>query len=59
MYSSGNRRPRRGIIRLHSIERAADAAGSVLENVGIDHRRRYVAVAEKLLHRADVVASFE
>ena len=59
MYSSGDRRGVAGVIRLHSIERAADAAGSVLEDVGVEHCRRHVAVPEELLHRADVVASLE
>ena len=35
----------------------ADAArGAAVEHVRVDHRRRDVAVAEQLLHRADVVA---
>src|SRR6266511_961986 len=39
-----------------SIERAADTFGAEPEDVRIDHCRRDVAVTQKLLHRADVVA---
>ena len=56
MYSSCDRRPRRGVIQLHSIKRAA---GAVLEDVGVDHCRRHVAVPEELLHCGGVVASLE
>jgi hypothetical protein len=35
------------------------AAGSVAEHVGVDHRRRHVAVSGQFLDRADVVAPLE
>ncbi len=41
-----------------SIEGAHHAAASAIEDVRIDHRGAHVLVAEKLLHRADVVAGF-
>jgi hypothetical protein len=43
----------------YRIQWAADAAGAFAEDVGVDHGRRYVAVAEELLDRADVVVAFE
>jgi hypothetical protein len=45
------------IVRL--IERAADSQSATIEDVGVDHRRLDVLVAEEFLHRADVVAGFE
>lgn len=44
---------------LHRVEWTAHPASTVLEDVGVDHRRGYVAVAEELLHRADVVAPLQ
>jgi len=41
------------------IERAADAEGAAIEDVGVDHGGRDVAVAQKLLDGPDVVAGFE
>jgi len=48
-----------GTSALHRVEWTSDAASAVLEDVGVDHRRGYVAVAEELLHRADVVAPLQ
>ena len=42
-----------------AVEGAADAPGASIQDVGVDHRRAHVLVAEQLLHRADVVAVFE
>jgi hypothetical protein len=44
---------------LHRVEWTADAASSVLDDVGVDHRRGNAAVAEELLHGADVVTAFQ
>jgi hypothetical protein len=41
------------------VEWAADAAGAVSEDVGVDHCGADVAVAEELLDGADVVAALE
>jgi hypothetical protein len=41
------------------VESAPHAAGAVAQDVGVDHRRRDVAVTEELLHGADVVAAIE
>ena len=41
------------------VQRAADSACAVAQHVGVDHRRRDVAMAEQFLHRADVVAPLE
>ena len=38
---------------------AADAGGASVEDVGVDHGGRHVAVPEQLLDGADVVAGFE
>lgn len=45
--------------RSERVEWAADAARAALEDVGVDHRRRYVAVTEELLHRPDVMTAFQ
>ena len=41
------------------VQRAADGGLSLAEEVGVNHRRPHVSVAEELLHEADVVAAFE
>jgi hypothetical protein len=41
------------------IERAADALQALLEDVGVDHRRLDVLVAQQFLHGADVVPGLE
>ena len=41
------------------VQRAADSACAVAQHVGVDHRRRDVAMAEQFLHRADVVSPLE
>lgn len=38
---------------------AADFARAVAEDVGVDHGRRYLPVAERLLHGADVVTALQ
>ena len=42
-----------------AIGRAADAECPAIEDVQVDHRRGYVAVAEQLLNRADVVSGLQ
>ena len=44
---------------LQTVKRAAHAARAEAEHVGVDHCGLYVAVAEKLLDRADVVGCRE
>jgi hypothetical protein len=44
---------------LRRVERTADATCAVAQDVGIDHRRGDVAVAQELLHGSDVVSTFE
>ena len=39
-----------------AVRRAVHRAGATIEDVGVDHRRGHVLVAEELLHGADVVA---
>src|SRR5687768_4127323 len=41
------------------VERTADATCAVAQDVGIDHRRGDVPVAQELLHRSDVVSTLE
>ncbi len=41
------------------VQWAADAAGAVAEDVGVNHGRGDVAVTEELLDGADVVAALE
>src|ERR1017187_4007067 len=43
----------------HPVQRAGDAEAAPVQDVGVDHGRRDVAVAEKLLDRADVGAALE
>ena len=47
------------VLRLEPIRGAPYAPPAAIENVGVDHGCRNVLVAEKLLHRANVVAVFE
>ena len=42
-----------------AVEGAADAPRAAIQDVGVDHRRGHVCVAEQLLDGADVVAVFE
>jgi hypothetical protein len=42
--------------RRETIRKTADAAASTVSDVGVDHCCFDVAVAQQLLHRADVVA---
>lgn len=49
--------PIRLTIRSHLVERAADAAPAVVEDLGVDHRGLHAAVSEQLLNGADVVAT--
>jgi hypothetical protein len=41
------------------VQRAGHAAAALVQNVGVDHGRADVGVAEQLLHGADVVAAFQ
>jgi hypothetical protein len=41
------------------VEGATDGEGAAVQNVGVDHGRGDVVVAEKFLDGADVVAGFE
>ncbi len=41
------------------VERAANSPPSPVENVGVDHRRRDIAVAQEFLDRPDVVTDVE
>jgi hypothetical protein len=41
------------------VERAAHAGGTEVEDVRVDHRRRDVAVSEKLLDGPDVLSALE
>lgn len=53
-------RVRPAALRLRrSVQRAADAHGTAVEDVGVNHGGADVAVAEELLDRADVVAGLE
>ena len=42
-----------------TVERAADAAATAVEDVGVDHGGLDVFVAEELLYGADIVAALE
>ena len=48
-----------GPTRSLPVERAADTPATTVQNVGVDHRRRDVAVTAQLLDRPDVVAGLE
>src|SRR5262245_22654766 len=41
------------------VERAPHATPTLVEHVGMDHRRAHVAMTEELLDRSDIVARFE
>jgi len=41
------------------VDGAADASRSPIENMGVDHHRLYVAMAQKLLDGSNVIATFE
>ena len=51
--------PPAGICFVSTIERAAHAAGSAVENVGVPHGCGDVPVAEQLLDGADIGAGLE
>ena len=42
-----------------AVGRGLDAGGAAVQDVGVDHRRGEILVAEQLLDRADVAAGFE
>jgi len=44
---------------LESIDRAANARWSTVENMGVNHRRFDVAMAQKLLNRSNIIPAFE
>lgn len=41
------------------VDRAPHAAATPIQDVGVDHRRRDVAMAEQLLDGANVIAGFQ
>ena len=43
----------------HAVGRAADSGRAPVEDVGVDHRRGDIAVAQEFLNGADVVPVFE
>ena len=49
-------RPALGYFLSSAVGRAADGGGAAVQDVGVDHGRRDVAVAKELLDGADVVA---
>ena len=59
----GGRAPaRRGFraVRLgHPVQRAAHAARTAVEDVGVDHRGGHVLVVQLLLHRPDAIAGLD
>jgi len=44
---------------LQLVERTLHPAPATVEDVGIDHRRAHVGMAEQFLNRADVVARLQ
>jgi len=48
-----------GYRRHELVERAPHAASTLIEHVGVDHRRAHVAMPQELLDRPDVVSRFE
>ena len=42
-----------------SVDRAANPGRATVKDMGIDHRRLHVAVAQKLLDRSDIVTPFQ
>lgn len=48
-----------GVKTLQSVCGALHALRAETQNVRVDHRRRYVAMAQELLHRPDVLAALE
>lgn len=46
-------------IRLQKVCRAADAQGSAVDHMGIDHGRVQVSMAQEFLDRADVLATLQ
>jgi hypothetical protein len=48
-----------GYRRRELVERAPHAASTLIEHVGVDHRRAHVAMPQELLDRPDVVSRFE
>lgn len=43
---------------LQIVEGAPNARGAFIEDMGIDHRRLDITVAEEFLHRSDIVPAF-
>ena len=41
------------------VERTANTQTATIQNVGVQHRRRHVAVPQQLLHRPDVITGFK
>ncbi len=44
---------------LQIVEGASNAGGAFIEDMGINHRRLDVTVAEEFLHRPDIVAALD
>jgi hypothetical protein len=42
-----------------SVDRAANSGRSPIEDMGVDHRRLDVAVAQEFLYGSNVIAAFE
>ena len=58
--SAGSRVANRPDARIpYFVERTAHAEAAAIQDVGVDHRGLQVAMAEQLLHGADVVAALE
>lgn len=44
---------------LNLVQRTSHSAPAAIQHMGVDHRRRHLAVAQQLLNRADVVAGLQ
>ena len=47
------------VIASKRIDRATDTSRAAAEDMGIDHRRLHVAMAQQLLHRSDIVTTLQ
>ena len=47
------------VLASKSIYRAANSGRSPVKDMGVDHRRLYIAVAQKFLYGSNVIAAFE
>ncbi len=47
------------MVRAAAIKRAPDAQTGFVQDVGVNHGRRHILMAEELLHRANVVPAIE